>query len=170
MTAEICNRSCNFCKFPGNLSRFFCFAISYMWLSRDRGGERKYRRTLRSIGSAKGEGEEGRRQEKKKKARGRASENISSERTRQVPRRSSLNGSANQLAPGTRPITDFFLAVYIPTARRNAETIPERHSSRWSRCIWKTQVPLTHTHTSTCELGDGGRRRKEGRRRAMPID
>jgi hypothetical protein len=57
---------------------------------------------------------EGGGEERKIRRRRRAGENISLGCTRPVPRRpSSLNGSTNRLAPGTRLITDFFLAADV---------------------------------------------------------
>lgn len=47
-------------------------------------------------------------------------------RKRQVPRRCSLNGSANRLAPGTRPITDFFLSPYISPRREETPKLYQK--------------------------------------------
>lgn len=140
------------------------------------GGERKYRRTLRSIRSERRGGKGGR-----GRARGereRRKRRLGGERRRKYfigararayarrvlsSRRSSLNGSANQLAPGTRPITDFFLA-YISPRREETPKLYQKDTRADGAGVYEKHRCPSRILTSTCERGrsDGGRATSEG--------
>lgn len=61
--------------------------------------------------------------------------------------RSSLNGSANQLAPGTRPITDFFLAECISPRREETPKLYQKDTQADGAGVYEKHRCLSHTHT-----------------------